>query len=74
MDGEKEKLDETGMGNPLLSRDLIEEMILSEEVIFRGRVFFFLGIKMINMIELTNIGYMRTTQMYDKYLKYYIVL
>lgn len=47
VDGEEEKLDETGIGNPLLSRDLIEEMILSEEVIFRGRVFFFLGIKMI---------------------------
>lgn len=45
VDGEEEKLDETGIGNPLLSRDLIEEMILSEEVIFRGRVFFFLGDK-----------------------------
>lgn len=47
VDREEEKLDETRIGNPLLSRDLIEEMILSEEVIFRGRVFFFLGIKMI---------------------------
>lgn len=43
MDGEEEKLDETGIGNPLLSRDLIEEMILSEEVIFRGRIFFSWG-------------------------------
>lgn len=43
VDREEEKLDETRIGNPLLSRDLIEEMILSEEVIFRGRVFFSWG-------------------------------
>lgn len=35
---EGEKLDETGIGNPLLSRDLTRRS--REEVIFRGRVFY----------------------------------